>query len=215
MKCTLIGLQEQTEENPKHVTELKYMHVLLFENQLEHCKEDKILLQNLSEQIENYYKQLDMTLNHKNTSDNPRNLKKQIENDIQKLHDYIQEYQKGENKSMPSCNRSYTTKQSNNKEEEYIKQVCQFEQDMFNVQFNQCNICHQRRLNFPLKKDGLCVRCKKEATNGHKFTHKNKALPTWVDNTGKVHYTVPLLLRRLSIAEKLLIQKVSPVVPFF
>jgi len=44
------------------------------------------------------------------------------------------------------------------------------------------------------------------------YTHENKALPTWTDK-GKVMYHVPRELSNLSIAEYLLIQRVSPLIP--
>jgi hypothetical protein len=44
------------------------------------------------------------------------------------------------------------------------------------------------------------------------YTHENKALPTWTEK-GKVIYHVPRELSNLSIAEYLLIQRVSPLIP--
>jgi hypothetical protein len=62
-------------------------------------------------------------------------------------------------------------------------------------------------------KNGICNRCRSENFI-NKFTHDNKALPVWIDSeTGIVHYELPQELKDLSIAEKLLIQKVSPLVP--
>jgi hypothetical protein len=44
------------------------------------------------------------------------------------------------------------------------------------------------------------------------YTHENKALPTWTEK-GEIMYHVPRKLSNLSIAEKLLIQLVSPLIP--
>jgi hypothetical protein len=62
-------------------------------------------------------------------------------------------------------------------------------------------------------KRGMCNRCRGEHFQ-NRFTHDNKALPVWIDAvTKQVHYELPKQLKDLSIAEKLLIQKVSPLVP--
>ena len=44
------------------------------------------------------------------------------------------------------------------------------------------------------------------------YTHENKALPTWTEK-GKIMYHIPKELSNLSIVEKLLIQRVSPLMP--
>jgi hypothetical protein len=47
-------------------------------------------------------------------------------------------------------------------------------------------------------RNGICVRCNNEK-GGNKFTHKNNALPTWVDaDTQKVHYDIPKQLQHLT-----------------
>ena len=44
------------------------------------------------------------------------------------------------------------------------------------------------------------------------FTHQNKALPTWTERNS-VYYNLPKELKNLTIAEKMLIQRVSPLIP--
>ena len=97
-------------------------------------------------------------------------------------------------------------------DENFCQQLFEFENTMFNIHSKHCSICHQRRLNI-VTKDGMCGRCRGEHFQ-NKFTHANNALPVWVDSeTKQVHYEAPKELKDLSIAEKLLIQKVSPLVP--
>ena len=89
---------------------------------------------------------------------------------------------------------------------------------MFRLQHMFCPNCHQRRLshmetNQKKAKQGchMCDCCKK---NSVKYTAANSALPIWKDSlTGKICYHVPEVLRNLTTGEKMLIQKVSPVVP--
>lgn len=73
-----------------------------------------------------------------------------------------------------------------------------------------CKICHQRRIKITVK-DGVCNRCSQEK-HEHKFNNNNKALPTWSKN-GIIYYHIPKELQNLTFAEKLLIQRVSPLIP--
>jgi hypothetical protein len=61
----------------------------------------------------------------------------------------------------------------------------------------------------------LCVRCHKRRDS--KYTDDNFALPTWheISKEGDtiVHYDLPEELRNLMLAEKLLIQRLSPIIP--
>jgi hypothetical protein len=92
----------------------------------------------------------------------------------------------------------------------FLQQAFKFEQDMLNCKFKYCKVCHQRRLIMVTKTD-VCSRCSKQK-NVQLFTHQNKALPTWTERN-RVYYNLPKELKNLTIAEKMLIQRVSPLIP--
>jgi hypothetical protein len=81
---------------------------------------------------------------------------------------------------------------------------------MLNLYLGFCINCRQRRLGLQITND-LCSRSSK-SHNKLMYTHESKALPTWTEK-GKNMYHVPKELSNLSIAEKLLIQRVSPLIP--
>jgi hypothetical protein len=93
----------------------------------------------------------------------------------------------------------------------FIKQTLDFEEQMKTILYNTCIICQQRRLNLTLN-NGKCCRCENQKGR-YTFCHENKTLPTWINNRNTVMYTIPRELQNLTIAEKLLIQRVSPLVP--
>ena len=45
------------------------------------------------------------------------------------------------------------------------------------------------------------------------YSYENKFLPTWKTKNNIIKYTLPSELQHLTLAEKLLIQRVSPLVP--
>jgi len=92
----------------------------------------------------------------------------------------------------------------------FLQQAFKFEQDMLNCKFKYCKVCHQRRLIMVTKTD-VCSRCSSQKTV-QLFTHENKALPTWTERN-RVYYNLPKELKNLTIAEKMLIQRVSPLIP--
>jgi len=96
---------------------------------------------------------------------------------------------------------------------EFVKQVMEFEREMFNLHFNHCKICFRRKLSLPVNKAGICIRCTQEKKGRNKFNDENAALPTWIDKNGRKRYDIPKVLLDLSLAEKLLIQQVSPFIP--
>lgn len=61
------------------------------------------------------------------------------------------------------------------------------------------------------KKKRICLKCSK--LKDINYYLERDALPVWYDEAGVVMYTVPKELKDLSNAEKLLIQRVSPMVP--
>jgi Helitron helicase-like domain at N-terminus len=111
-----------------------------------------------------------------------------------------------------SINPKYTemANDKNNKYSMFIKQTAIFESTMTQLSYKKCDICHQRRLKI-IVTDGVCSRCKSQKGN-YTFCHGNKTLPTWIQNN-IIKYSVPPELQNLTIAEKLLIQRVSPLIP--
>jgi hypothetical protein len=129
-------------------------------------------------------------------------------NAIADIKTHKKNYKTGKHTKIPSKNENHAKEYDHN----FVRQLFEFEDTMFNLHPKHCKICRQRRLNLVMR-NGICVRCNNEK-GGNKFTHKNNALPTWVDaDTQKVHYDIPKQLQHLTIAEKLLIQRVSPLVP--
>jgi hypothetical protein len=91
----------------------------------------------------------------------------------------------------------------------FIQQTQIFETSMSKLSYKKCDICHQRRLKI-IVVDGVCSRCKSQK-GSYTYCHGNKTLPTWVKGN-LIKYSVPPELQNLTIAEKLLIQRVSPLI---
>lgn len=140
---------------------------------------------------------------------NERGTKPYFRRMIKVLDSMKKNYLQGVKTPIPHSNIQKMKKKLDNT---FCHQLFEFEETMFNIHPKHCSICHQRRMNMTVK-NGICNRCRSENFI-NKFTHDNKALPVWIDSeTGIVHYELPQELKDLSIAEKLLIQKVSPLVP--
>jgi hypothetical protein len=140
---------------------------------------------------------------------NERGTRKYFDRMIKILTYHKIHYYEGVRTTVPHNNIEEIKKKMDNT---FCQQLFEFEETMFNIHPKHCSICHQRRLNMVVK-FGVCSRCKAEKFV-NKFTHENRALPVWIDSeTGQIHYELPEELKNLSIAEKLLIQKVSPLVP--
>jgi hypothetical protein len=60
--------------------------------------------------------------------------------------------------------------------------------------------------------NGICSRCQNRK-NEMFYSYENKLLPTWKTKNNIIKYTLPSELQHLTLAEKLLIQCVSPLVP--
>ena len=101
-----------------------------------------------------------------------------------------------------------------NKLETFYRAECR----MFRLEHMFCTNCHQRRLthmeyNQKNVKKG-CTMCESCRSDSIKYSASNNALPVWKDTlTGKIYYHIPDELKDLTIGEKMLIQKASPVVP--
>ena len=73
-----------------------------------------------------------------------------------------------------------------------------------------CRGCRMVSLNMKIDKKGYCSSCSSRPSRD--FLLENKLLPIWYDE-GVPQYTVPVELSNLTHAEKMLIQRVSPMVP--
>lgn len=79
------------------------------------------------------------------------------------------------------------------------------------MKHSTCKCCHRTSLNLSVNSTGYCTqKCSKLKDKQH-FLNKN-ALPVWKDEKG-VHFNLPDCITSLSTAEKMLIQKFSPIVP--
>ncbi len=115
--------------------------------------------------------------------------------------------------SIPNINPAYESvcSEKDHQHASFIQQTLKYEDTMYNLHHKRCNICRQRRLKLAVNKDGVCSRCDHQKGN-FTFCHENITLPTWIYN-GKAMYSLPYELQNLTIAEKLLIQRVSPLIP--
>jgi len=96
------------------------------------------------------------------------------------------------------------------KHKEFLESTFKFESIMQQCTFSHCSICRQRRLGLQTV-NGICTRCN-SSKQKFVFGHENKALPTWIKDN-EVMFDLPKELVHLTMAEKLLIQRVSPLVP--
>jgi len=92
----------------------------------------------------------------------------------------------------------------------FMKEALEFESQIQNVNLAHCIICRQFRLGMKTT-NNVCSRCH-SSKNQELFSHTNKALPTWTKGD-TIMYELPQELSHLTMAEKLLIQRVSPLVP--
>ena len=95
------------------------------------------------------------------------------------------------------------------------KQVIKdFEGLMRRTKHNHCICCHRIRIKQQLNSQGVCKPCQKHGDK--QYYLKNDGLPVWYFNGDKEkqpQFHVPDELKNLTIAEKMLIQRVSPFVP--
>lgn len=94
-------------------------------------------------------------------------------------------------------------------EAKFLKEAFKFESKMLNLNLAHCSICHQTRIALSTK-NNICTRCKRNDRN--MYGNENKALPTWIMGN-EIMYHIPKELVNLTIAEKLLIQRVTPLIP--
>lgn len=98
-------------------------------------------------------------------------------------------------------------------EQKVVEQLIRFESRMARIQHSVCPNCMECSLNMSVRlRDSVCARCRRKET-AESNTLSNKMLPIWYDDVNKAQYHVPSELSCLTIAEILLIQRVSPLVP--
>lgn len=98
-------------------------------------------------------------------------------------------------------------------EQKVVAELFRFESRMANISHHVCTKCHECTLNMSLRlSDSVCARCRRKGT-AESNTESNKMLPIWHDDDGTPQYHVPPELSELTVAEVLLIQRVSPLVP--
>jgi hypothetical protein len=84
---------------------------------------------------------------------------------------------------------------------------------MYNIKPSHCTCCRQRRLGIRVGVNGFCQFCQNEGRGFHKYSQDNKSIPVWHDVKGRPHYELPVVLKDLTLTEKMLIQRISPFVP--
>jgi hypothetical protein len=215
-KTTQMQQEQQTIEsitcNMNSIQEIKDIDIEYFSRQLHQCKGNLRKTQQLIIEICQYYNVLNIPFEQISCNKNVNNNHTFIQNRMANLLRQVSLYESGGKMEIPNVNKSHY-EQNDPKREEFVKQSCQFEKDMFNLHFNHCHVCRRRKLNLSVNKKGLCIRCQKEKQGNHKFSNRNKALPTWVDKNGTIRYEIPKELSELQLAEKMLIQQVSPFIP--
>ena len=98
-------------------------------------------------------------------------------------------------------------------EQKILDPLLRFESRMAKITHSFCMTCRECSISLQTnKKSDECIRCCRASSKGA-YSRSNIMVPTWEDRQGNVHYNVPAVLSKLTIAEVLLIQRVSPLVP--
>ena len=98
-------------------------------------------------------------------------------------------------------------------EQKILESIFRFEYRMANVDHSVCSSCHESSIDMKTTiKESICSKCQ-DKTRKTAYNSQNAMLPTWTDENGNTQYNIPEELEGLSIAEILLIQRVSPLVP--
>jgi len=115
-------------------------------------------------------------------------------------------------KSRPSFNTDAFRKAPYH-EQVILDSLLRFESRMASVEHSVCAACFECSIDMSLREsDSVCYRCCRSDDKGS-CTEGNVMLPTWDDDEGTLQYHVPEELSGLTIAEVLIIQRVSPLVP--
>lgn len=99
------------------------------------------------------------------------------------------------------------------REQKILDSSFRFEYRMANIDHSVCASCFESRIGMrTTSKESICNKCQDKSRKSA-YNSVNTMLPTWTDENGVTQYHVPSELEGLSIAEILLIQRVSPLVP--
>ena len=126
----------------------------------------------------------------------------------QKLED------KGEFEPLPNLSFDTFLALDGRKKQKYAHMVG-FEGSMYRLKHQLCPRCHRCSLYIELsKKNGRCGQCCADVMSmeQHQLLVEH-AMPIWTDDTGEHQFMLPHELQRLTIAEQLVIQKASPLIP--
>ena len=116
--------------------------------------------------------------------------------------------------SISFCRHDEFIKRTQISKDEKKAVICDFEGVMKQTRHNHCKCCRRIRIKQELSKKGICVSCKRFKDN--EYYLRNDGLPVWYmhgDVRNRPNYHLPPELKNLSLAEKMLIQRVSPFVP--
>jgi len=94
--------------------------------------------------------------------------------------------------------------------EEVHGTTIEFEEKCLAMSHVECIECKGIGLRLVVNGMGRCSRCQQKK-KGH--LSQKKALPSWIDQNGIERFDLPSELTGLSMAEKMLIQRISPFVP--
>ena len=97
-------------------------------------------------------------------------------------------------------------------EQKVLESIMRFESRMMRLHHKVCLSCNECSLNMKVNQREICSRCADKRTNDN-YTRENAMIPSWFDDDLTEHLEIPPELECLTIAEKLLIQRVSPLVP--
>jgi len=93
---------------------------------------------------------------------------------------------------------------------EVYESTLEFEEKCLAMSHVECIDCKGIGLRMVVNGAGRCSRCQQKK-KGH--LSQRKALPSWIDENGLERFDLPSELLGLSMAEKMLIQRISPFVP--
>ena len=97
-------------------------------------------------------------------------------------------------------------------EQKVLVPIFRFESRMTKIHHEICSACNECSLNLTVNQSGICPRCADKRSSSN-YTEDNAMIPIWIDDQDVKHRDVPPELECLTIAEKLLIQRVSPLIP--
>ena len=99
-----------------------------------------------------------------------------------------------------------------------ILKTLEFEYRNVDIGLSQCPVCHGVFMNSTNTKKGKtslkrCEHCTKTRSTSESDLINKNFLPIWTDSNGSIRYDLPSELQDLSLAERLLIQKIAVLIP--